>query len=445
MKKSVVWTAVAFWLAFCLSPQSALAEFEPSYSVATQDIPAGAVISKQNIREIIAPYPHPRGSISGYSIMFGSRTVAAIKKGDPITTAALCINPGRMNWDKILPTDDPWKKFAKLAAQAQQNNDYEGAIENTESMLQELKKLADAGIKFTDYCEMCYLSVPLLSYEANLDLLYRKKERQLESPSSSNLAEVQDRFKKRLQSEQSRYNAELQWHQRALPVLSQLMTPDNDNVKREQDQIEQIKKRSNDVTKQIADQDKQIAQTKESLTKISSLNAMQESGNKLKSAAEQGDFDKADSTAIEAMQLVAKNPEGYDKGLFSLFVLMPVKDLISSYRKNEKFERADKMTKELYEFDRQIYGANSIELMSPLIEFAETLEAQNKTSEAEARYKEALGIADRAPFITSTDNFSVMAACMSYARLLKAAGRKEDAVNLINTYNKKYGWNLAIE
>ena len=169
---------------------------------------------------------------------------------------------------------------------------------------------------------------------------------------------------------------------------------------------------------------------------ISSMKELSEWQKKIKESAERGDMDLADRNAVGAMQLVSKNPAAYDRSMVNYNIFTPVKDLISSYRKNRKYDRANYMTNWLYSTGQRMYGAKSVELVEPLTEFAKTLEAQNKNSEAEARYKQALAIADGAPYLDTIAKSRVLMVCMYYSELLRKMGRDGESITVMQSYKK---------
>ncbi len=154
--------------------------------------------------------------------------------------------------------------------------------------------------------------------------------------------------------------------------------------------------------------------------------------------ATQGKMDMADRYAVAAMQLVSKNPAGYNKSWIDIDVLTPVKDLISSYRKNGNYSKADYLTNWYYSTIQAVYGSSSINLVDALKEYASTLEAQSKLGEAEGRYKQAIAVADKAPFIDTFGKLKMLTVVMSYTQMLQKMGREQDAQKVMDTYNKKY-------
>ena len=147
---------------------------------------------------------------------------------------------------------------------------------------------------------------------------------------------------------------------------------------------------------------------------ISSMKELSEWQKKIKEPAERGDMNLAERNAVSAMQLVSNNPSAYEKSIVAWNIFTPVKDLISSYRKNRRYDRADYLTNWFYGTEQKLYGAKSAELIDPITEFAKTLEAQNKNTEAEARYKQALAIADRVPYIDTLGKTKVWTAVFGY-------------------------------
>jgi hypothetical protein len=205
----------------------------PSYSVASQDIPRGTLISKNNIKEVFAEYPHPRGAISGFADLFGCRTVTSIKQGSPITSSALCSHPGPLLWDQILPSDPKWIQSAKSASMCEQKQDFAGALQHDEECLTELEKLAKTGKKMEDYCDRCYLC-PMITYDHCRDSMHRLKN-------SHNGKDLLGRdFVEESKEQVKVYNAELDWHKRYLAVLSKVVPDDSAEIAREKKIIQEI-------------------------------------------------------------------------------------------------------------------------------------------------------------------------------------------------------------
>jgi len=168
----------------------------------------------------------------------------------------------------------------------------------------------------------------------------------------------------------------------------------------------------------------------------SSLKELSEWQKKIKEAAERGDMNLADRNAVGAMQLVSNNPAAYERSLVTWNIFTPVRDLISSYRKNGKYDRANYMTNWLYSTEQKMYGAKSVELVDPMTEFGRTLEAQNKNAEAEARYKQALALADQAPYIDTLAKTKVWTACFCYSELLRKMGRDKESLTVMQSVKK---------
>ena len=169
---------------------------------------------------------------------------------------------------------------------------------------------------------------------------------------------------------------------------------------------------------------------------LSSMTELNEYQKKIKEAAERGDMDLADRNAVGAMQTVSKNPTAYERSVVNYSIFLTVKDLISSYRKNRKYDRANYMTNWLYSTEQKMYGTKSVEMVDPIAEFAKTLEAQNKNTEAEARYKQALAIADAAPFLDTMTKSKVMSVIMDYSQLLRKMGREGESITIMQTFKK---------
>jgi hypothetical protein len=160
---------------------------------------------------------------------------------------------------------------------------------------------------------------------------------------------------------------------------------------------------------------------------LSSMTALSGYSTNIKSNAERGDFKMAERYAVAGLQLVSKNPSAYEPSFVRLYIETPTKELISSLRRFGKYDRADYITNWLYDCISKVHGNNSIELMDPLSEFATTLSFQKKYGEAEARYKQALAIADKAPFVDTLGKLKIMSVSIAYSELLKKLGREKDA------------------
>ncbi len=144
---------------------SGIKKILPKYAVATEDIPAGGVITKDNTKEVSAPRSqHPNGALPGGGLLFGCRTVKAINKDSAITTKKICHRPGPLLWDSILPSDADWIQASKLAMTTLQEKDYKSSLQHYCQLADELTKLANEGTKLTDYCDNCYLST-IMSYD----------------------------------------------------------------------------------------------------------------------------------------------------------------------------------------------------------------------------------------------------------------------------------------
>jgi hypothetical protein len=244
----------------------------PSYSIATQDIPKGALISKQNIKEVFLEYPHPKGALGGCSGMYGCRTLMPISKDQPITKFALCAHPGPLLWEKISPSEAKWIQSGKSAMMAQQKRDYATAIRLDEECVAELDKVAKSGKKLEDYCERCYLS-PMLSHDMCLESLNTPPN------TGKNVNPLSDDFEKRAANELKNYDLELDWHKRYLAVLSKLVPDDSDEVISEKDRLKKIPERIQFTKKWLADMRKAQSQIKQNIDLLNPLSPKRSSQN----------------------------------------------------------------------------------------------------------------------------------------------------------------------
>jgi hypothetical protein len=169
---------------------------------------------------------------------------------------------------------------------------------------------------------------------------------------------------------------------------------------------------------------------------FSSMRELSSYATNIKNSAERGDMKTAERYAVAGLQLTSKNPRGYERSFVNLYIVMPTKDLISSFRRLGKYDRADYLTTWLYDTQSKIYGVNSIETVEAISQFASTLEAQHKYGEAEGRYKQALAISSKAPFIDTVGKITVMGIVMNYAAMLKKLGRDKDAQACLDTMSK---------
>ncbi len=153
-------------------------------------------------------------------------------------------------------------------------------------------------------------------------------------------------------------------------------------------------------------------------------------------SAERGEFDLADRYAVAALQLVQKNTGKYQDSLVNLYVTRPVGDLISNYRRRNSFAKANYLNDWLYDTQKKRFGGDSLQCMSAIVEYAKTMEAQGKVPEAEARYKQAIAIADKAPFVDSMGKLQVMVTITSYSAMLQKRGRADDAQAVLKQMDK---------
>lgn len=228
---------------------------DPSYSRATKDLPVGTILSKSNIKEVVAPYPHPAGAISGCSILYGCKIYAPLKKNKPVTDAEVCA--GR--WSNSLDpkeSDPAWVKAQKAAETALKSNDLAAASHDCENAIAELEKLAKSNQRITDFTEMSHLMIPYTEVE----LAVFREERHKHIGIDQRMAEMNEYSKK-----------QLSLSQRLLESLKILLPVDNfyvvsqaQDVQHKKEDLATAEKLSN-MAKSVAkatseSQDKQIKQ-----------------------------------------------------------------------------------------------------------------------------------------------------------------------------------------
>ncbi len=205
-KAPLILGTTAAWL-LCTT----LAFAEASYSIASKDLPSGALLSKSNIKEVFEELPHPDGAISGCSILYGCKIYAPITKGKPITDSEVCA--GRWNSSLEAKDEDPaWIKSQKAAERAIKAGDFETAEKECDNAISELEKLAQNNQKITDFTEMSHLLIPYTEVE----LASWRSERHKLSTLDQRTEVLAERAKK-----------ELSQSQRLLAAMKKLLPADN--------------------------------------------------------------------------------------------------------------------------------------------------------------------------------------------------------------------------
>jgi hypothetical protein len=215
---------------------------DPSYSLATKNLPVGAVLSKSNIKEVVAAYPHPAGAISGCSILYGCKIYAPLKKGNPITDSAVCA--GR--WSNTLDpkeNDPAWVKAQKAAETALKANELSAASHDCEIAIAELEKLAKNNQRITDFTEMSHLMIPYTEVE----LAVFREERHKHVGIDQRTAEMNEYSKK-----------QLALSQRLLDALKVLLPQDNFYLVSQMQDV-QHKKEDLQTSEQLANMAKSVA------------------------------------------------------------------------------------------------------------------------------------------------------------------------------------------
>jgi hypothetical protein len=182
-----------------------------TYSRASKNLPAGAILSRANIREVPSNAERPKGAISGCSILYGCKLYQPLAKNQAVTDAEVCA--GRWDPSNEPKSSDPgWVKAQKAAEVALKADNYESAAQECDRALADLESLAAKGEKITDFTEMTHLLIPY----TEVDLATWRAERHKHGT-----------MEQRAQALLERAQKELSQSQRLLSAMKKLLPTDN--------------------------------------------------------------------------------------------------------------------------------------------------------------------------------------------------------------------------